>query len=276
MSTRELKIPVEGGQMHVTVDGAGEPVLLVHGIFASGYCWRHVAARLASDYTVYTVDLLGFGKSDMPPDADYSQSAQARRIHQVIEHLQLTHVRLVGHSMGGEISVIAVRENPEPIQQLALISADGFRPPFKNWQRKLLSGTWMSWFVRHTFDEKWFRRTIGTIAQDKTLFTSDVIEQYVMPYRRSEFPHAMRKLALDREGGFTPDSCRAIELPTLLLWGDSDLIVPRRIGDTYHALWPHAAYKVCTHCGHLPMEENPAWLVEQLQLFFQEGREQAS
>ncbi|TCP56029.1 pimeloyl-ACP methyl ester carboxylesterase [Tumebacillus sp. BK434] len=244
-------------------------MLLVHGLFASSYCWRLVAERLAKRYAVYAVDLLGFGKSDMPDDGDYSQSAQARRVLEVIRRLELSEVRLVGHSMGGEISALAASFDPTPFRQLVLVSADGFRPAFKRWQRRLLSGSWMGWFVKRRFDVKGFRRSISYIVADPAVYGSDVIAEYVAPYRREEFPLAMRQLARDREAGIGPELCRTIQIPTLLLWGDQDRIVPPRIGDRYRDVLPNVVrYRRLDNCGHMPMEEHPEWLTRELLTFF--------
>jgi len=267
MSARELRVPVDGGKMSVRVQGAGEPVLLVHGIFASGFSWNQVAPALSERYEVYTVDLLGFGNSDMPPDADYGQSVQAHRLHQVIGELGLRDVRLVGHSMGGEIAVHAALQAESPFKQLILVAADGFRPSFKRWQRTLLTGFWMDWFVRKTFDERGMHRSLRFMTYDPACFTAEMIEGYVRPYRRPEFPHAVRQMLQTRQAGLTPEMCRKIGLPTLLLWGEEDRIVPRRIGDMYHELLPHVAYRVCGQCGHIPMEENPQWFLHELLKF---------
>ncbi|MFD2172102.1 alpha/beta fold hydrolase [Tumebacillus lipolyticus] len=269
MSARALHLLVDGGSMHLEVRGQGEPVLLVHGIFASSYCWRLVAEQLAKRYTVYSLDLLGFGMSDMPPDIDYSQSAQARRVLQVVDQLGLSSVRLVGHSMGGEIAAMAACFDATPFSQLVLVAADGFRPAFKPWQRRVLSGAWMGWVVRRTFDEKGFRRFVRRIVTDPTVYGAEEIAHYVAPYRRAEFPLAMRRLAKDREAGIRPEMCSTIQVPTLLLWGEEDRIVPPRIGEQYRELLPNVVhYLTCPNCGHMPMEEYPEWLTRQLVSFF--------
>ncbi|ARU61252.1 hypothetical protein CBW65_09785 [Tumebacillus avium] len=273
MNPQVLNVDVDGGTLYVEKRGAGEPVFLVHGLFASSYCWRLVAEQLALRYTVYALDLLGFGKSDMPNDGDYSQSAQARRVLDVIGKLELQNVRLVGHSMGGEISALAASFDPTPFRQLVLVAADGFRPAFKPWQRRLLSGAWMGWLVKRRFDERGFRRSISRIVADPSVYGSDVIAEYVAPYRREEFPLAMRRLAHDREAGISPDLCSNIKIPTLLLWGDQDRIVPPRIGDRYRDVLPNVVrYERLNNCGHMPMEEHPEWLTEELVTFFEAKR----
>lgn len=264
---QEWMLDVDGGRLFVEAQGQGEPVLLVHGIFASGYCWRKVAAQLAAEYRVYSLDLLGFGRSEMPAEASYAQSAQAERLLQAVDALGLQEVRLVGHSMGGEIAVLAALRRPAPFRQLALVAADGFRP-FRQWQRRVLGGKWTSWVVRHTFDEKWFRRMMPLFSHDASPFTDEVIEGYVAPYRREEFAAAMRKLALDREEGLSPEAVGALQVPTLLVWGELDRIVPKRVGDVYAERLPAATYRTRAECGHLPMEECPEWLAEELVAFF--------
>nr|WP_236588317.1 alpha/beta hydrolase [Tumebacillus amylolyticus] len=264
-----MMVEVEGGRLKVCVDGAGAPVLLVHGIFASGYCWREVVPILAREYRVYTVDLLGFGESDMPPLADYSQSAHARRLHELIQKLNLHNLRLVGHSMGGEISVHALLQNPEPFAQCALVSADGFRPAFRGWQRRLLSGFWMNGFVRTFFSERGFARAVTRIVQEPQVFSSEIVQGYLKPYQRAEFPHAVRQLVRNREGGLDPARVASLpDLPTLLLWGDQDRIVPVAIGEQYRKLLPHADWQLLPNCGHMPMEEFPAETAERLLTFF--------
>jgi pimeloyl-ACP methyl ester carboxylesterase len=94
------------------------PVLLIHGLGASTYTWRHLIPALARNHRVIAVDLKGAGKSDKPLDEAYGILDQASLLKILVEHKSLSNLTVVGHSMGGgwhsPSHLISIELTPEP------------------------------------------------------------------------------------------------------------------------------------------------------------------
>jgi len=76
---------------------------MVHGFAGSTYTWRYLIPLLTDDYTIYALDVLGFGLSDKPPDGDYDMKSQGDLLIGFMDAIKLPSATLVGHSMGGVI-----------------------------------------------------------------------------------------------------------------------------------------------------------------------------
>src|SRR3712207_4455805 len=90
--------------MYFEKQGSGPPVVLVHGLGAYSFSWRNTVAALKADYTTYAVDLLGFGQSPSPGFPS-TMAAQADAVSTFIKAQGLVNPILIGHSMGGGISL---------------------------------------------------------------------------------------------------------------------------------------------------------------------------
>src|ERR671932_492735 len=86
------------------VIGGGPPVLLVHGWLSSSRIWEQLAPRLAQRFTVYTLDLSGFGESDKPLSG-YGVRNGSRVLYAFCAHYGLTHANVIGHDLGGAVGV---------------------------------------------------------------------------------------------------------------------------------------------------------------------------
>lgn len=113
---------VDGLSLHYLVEGRGPAVILVHGLGGFAESWRHNVATLADRATVYAVDLPGYGRS-AKPRARYSLTYFARALHGFVETMGLSHVSLVGHSLGGAVAVTYALTHPTRVERLALLSA---------------------------------------------------------------------------------------------------------------------------------------------------------
>jgi pimeloyl-ACP methyl ester carboxylesterase len=99
-----------------------EPALLVHGLGGSTNNWTDFTGLIRTAVDVRSLDLPGFGRSDAPPDRDYSIPAQARRVVAYLERSGRGAVHLVGNSMGGVISILAAAQRPDLVRTLTLLN----------------------------------------------------------------------------------------------------------------------------------------------------------
>lgn len=116
-------LQVEGHKLAYFDEGAGPPVLLIHGIPTSSLLWREIIPVLSRTHRVIAPDMLNYGKSDKPELADVSIAAQARLMVGVLDALGIARADVVSHDIGGGVAqIIAVRQ-PERVKKLVLSSA---------------------------------------------------------------------------------------------------------------------------------------------------------
>jgi len=107
---------------YVEIEGQGPDLVLLHGLGASSFSWRHNRARLARHFRVITPDLPGHGRSPAPLDADYRAEALVRGVVDFLDWQGLDTVALGGNSLGGGLSLVLAREHPARVSALVLLA----------------------------------------------------------------------------------------------------------------------------------------------------------
>ena len=103
--------------------GEGDPVVLIHGIPTSSLLWRNVMPVLAANHRVIALDMLNYGESDKPTDANVSIEAQSRTVVGLMQALGLGAADIVSHDIGGGVAQIIAVNHPERVRKLALIDS---------------------------------------------------------------------------------------------------------------------------------------------------------
>lgn len=137
---------VEAGRMHYVDEGAGDPMLMVHGTPTWSFVYRHLIREFSRERRVIPVDHLGFGLSDKPLDGDYRPQALARNLAAFVERLGLERMTLVVHDFGGPIGLSYATARPERVRALVLFN------------------TWM-WSLRGTSADRISRLMAGRIGR---------------------------------------------------------------------------------------------------------------
>ena len=229
-------------QLHYQKTGQGPPFLLIHGFASSAFTWRHIVDAFRDRYTVWTVDLLGHGQSPKPSCADYSIDQQADLIRQFIRSNQLQNLTIAGHSFGGGVTlrmaIDFVRDDPGIIQKIVLIGSAAFEqefPPFIKILRRPILGRILPRMVPPRLCG---RRAVHFACHDQTRITKDQIEGWASPMRAKGIHESLRKTALqilpanlDELVSRYPE----LDIPTLLIWGRHDPIVPLQVGEKLHS-----------------------------------------
>ncbi len=110
--------------------GTGNPIVLLHGIFADGTQWEKIAKLLQKEYRVIVVDVLGHGRSPRPKDAQYTPDEHAAALRNALVKIKATeNLTVVGYSMGGAVALSYCSKYPEGIEQLYLISTPFYLKP---------------------------------------------------------------------------------------------------------------------------------------------------
>lgn len=121
----------KGVKIHYTVEGQGEPVVLIHGFTATGplnWVAPGITKALAKDYRVITLDARGHGKSAKPHDPKKYGSEMVEDVVRLLDHLKIKKAHVVGYSMGGFITLKLAATHPERVQSATLGGSGWFRP----------------------------------------------------------------------------------------------------------------------------------------------------
>jgi haloalkane dehalogenase len=253
----------DGLRMHYVDEGAGEPVLLLHGEPTWSFLWRHAIARLvASGRRAVAPDLIGFGRSDKPADpAWYSYDRHVEWVTRLVHALDLRGLTLVVHDWGGPIGLRVAVENAERVERLVILDtgiAAGQAP----------SATWLRFraAVRHVGGAL----DIGRLVAAGTAhgLPDDVRAAYDAPFPTPEskagalaFPELVptepdhpSAAAMNR----VRDALREWRKPALVLWGAEDAVLPPDVARRFVELIPGAAGpRLVAGASHFLQEDAP-------------------
>ena len=241
-----------------------ETFLLIHGYGASTFTWRQWAPRLAARGHVLLVDMKGFGSAPKPDDGRYAPEHQAELVLRLVAERDLHRLTLVGHSLGGGVALLAalgLRERaPSRLDRLVVVSGAAYEqrlPPFV----KLAGHPRASSFLFRLLGPKLVvRAVLQSIVYDRSLVDDDQVRGYAAPLGANDAVRALidsaRQIRPERLEQLTA-RYPELRVPTLLMWGRHDRVVPLWVGQRLARELPNARLHVLDACGHLPPEELP-------------------
>lgn len=232
--------------------------LLVHGFLGSTFSFRKLAPLLAQKYQVFSLDLVGFGKSEKSRTFPYSYDSYATLIIQFIKSMGLRNVIVVGHSMGGQVALYSARLLPEWISYLVLVGSSGYIHKANRLAALLSYFPFTSWGVKRWLGLHKVEDILKNTFYKDSLITSEMIEAYQTPTTDSNFPYVLMGLLRNREGDLTQDDLKAVKQPTLIIWGEQDEIVPIRVGLKISQDLPCSQFVSLLDAGHQVIEEKPS------------------
>jgi pimeloyl-ACP methyl ester carboxylesterase len=252
--------------------GAGEPVLLVHGITTYSFLWRNVLPRLENAFDVVAPDLLGCGDSDKPLDVSYALRDHADRLRDFVVGLGLGRVHFVGHDLGGGIGQIFAVRYPELLRSLTLVNtvAYDFWPvqPIIAMRTPILRQ-----FVMAAVDLGAFSHIVrrGVFHRDRV--TPELMAYFMKPLATPEgrkaflhFAHCLDNRDLTSIAG----ELGRLAVPTLVIRGDADPYLSARIAERLHAEIPGSRLERIAAAGHFIQEDEPQWLADTVARFVRE------
>jgi len=259
--------------------GSGPVLLLIHGMAGTYETWRAVIEPLARHYTVLAPDLPGHGSSE-PGGGDYSLGSLAAGLRDLLITLGHERATLVGHSLGGGIAMQFAYQFPEATERLVLVSSGGLGPEVNPVLRAAaLPGADL--FIAATAVPG--RIAGSTLARGLAaigLRPSADIEEVARGYasladgdRRGAFLATLRGVV--GTGGqrvHAGDRLYLAEgMPTMIIWGKSDRIIPAHHGEQAHGAMPGSTLEVFDDVGHMPQLEAPGRFVAALERFLEEA-----
>ncbi len=240
----------------------GSAVVLVHGLGGFIENWMHNVDALAKQHRVYVLDLVGFGRTDKPPVKDVYLLVQF--ISDFMDTLKISKATLVGNSLGGGLVLQFALQFPQKVEKLVLVdnAAMGrdviidFRVCSLPWLGELLIKP----------SPKGMERLWKQIVYDQNLVTPELIK---LGYELGSLPGANKTLLSVLRAGVNLGGQRGkltkalikdlgtIKVPTLVVWGRDDRIIPAAHAQVAVSKIPGAKLHVFDSCGHMPMFEYP-------------------
>lgn len=260
---------IDGVRIHYQERGTGTPLVLIHGFTSSTYSWKDVFEPLSKNFRVIAVDLKGFGFSGKP-DGDYTRRAQATLVAHLLDYLKIEKAWLCGNSMGGEIALNVALANPQHVAGLILIDSAGVNMPGSGslapryLQLPVVGRILTALALR---SDKLVRQGLEKSFYDRTKVTNERVANYYRPLQtRGGQLAAVRARTQWNQFPIEADLGR-IKLPTLIIWGAEDQLIPLAAGRKMNSLIKDSKLVVLDNCGHLPQEEMPGRVVGEMTNF---------
>ncbi|MEV5899904.1 alpha/beta hydrolase [Streptomyces sp. NBC_00015] len=258
---------VHGYRRAFRMAGEGPALVLIHGIGDSSQTWAELIPDLARTHTVIAPDLLGHGASDKPR-ADYSVAAYANGLRDLLSTLGIESATLVGHSLGGGVAMQFAYQFPERTERLILVSAGGVGREVNPALRLVsLPGAHLALSALRLPGARF---QVGLAVGLMKLLDTDLgqdapdllhlVDALPDETARNAFIRTLRAV-VDWRGQVVTmlDRCYLTAgMPTMLLWGDRDSVVPVRHAYGAHEAMPGSRLEIFEGAGHFPFHSDPA------------------
>jgi pimeloyl-ACP methyl ester carboxylesterase len=245
------------------------PILLLHGFGASLDQWRNNFAELAQQRPVYALDLLGFGHSQKAATV-FNTDLWSAQVHDFWQTWIGCPVVLVGHSLGALVALNNAVQYPQMVDRLVMLTLPAAREELLSGWMETLSRTMERVFstpllIRPLFylvRQPWLiRKVLRGIYQAPERVDETLVEQFVRPTAERGAARTLCYLVRSRtELQFTPETKKLIPqltMPTLLLWGQVDTVIPPAWGEQVAPLNPHVTFRVIPQGGHCFYDDQP-------------------
>ncbi len=274
MAVPEMRtVRIHGHRRAFVTAGDGPVLLMIHGIGHDHRTWLPVLSTLSKRFTVIAPDLLGHGSSDKPR-CDYSMGGFANGMRDLLTVLGINRATVVGHSLGGGVTMQFAYQFPERTERIVLVASGGLGKSVNPLLRALsLPGADTAISVATapgirqaaTAAMRGLRATGLTYAQDFES-VSDIYNNLADPGARRAFLHTLRGV-IDRRGQAISMIDRAYlarGMPTMIVWGERDMVIPVKHAWAAAQLLPGCRFEVLKEAGHMPQEDAPLRFAEVL------------
>jgi pimeloyl-ACP methyl ester carboxylesterase len=264
-ASRYVDLP-GGVRVHYRDEGPsnGPAFLLIHGFSASLHTWEPWVQRLGDEYRVISLDLPGHGLTRAP--AGYQASIEAFRdvVRDFARTQQLERFTIVGSSMGGNVAWEYALAYPEQVEALVLVDAAGWRETSAAADQgpvifKLLRNPVLGPLLRDLDTTRLIRQGLQASFADASLVDDAMVERYASLSRAPGHRDILLQMTLNfaERAPATPERLAALSMPTLVMTGDTDRLIPPEHAQRFKDAIPNAELIVFENTGHLPQEERP-------------------
>ncbi len=251
----EYEIKTIGGKFKYIEEGAGEPLILLHGLFGALSNFKELFEHFSKTHRVVIPMLPLF---DM--GLETGVGALAKHVRRFIEAMEFEKVHLLGNSLGGHVGLIYTLNNQDKVHTLILTGSSGL---FEN-------GMGETYPKRG--DYEYIQKKTELTFYDPKVATKELVDEvYSIVNNRLK---AIKVIGLAKSAirNNLSDELREIKVPTCLIWGNNDTVTPPMVAEEFHRLLPNSELHWIDECGHAPMMERPKEFNEVLSEFLERNK----
>jgi pimeloyl-ACP methyl ester carboxylesterase len=256
-------VDVAGMNVHMRDEGVRDdpsPIVLLHGTAASLHTWEGWVAALKSRRRVIRFDLPGFGLTGPSPDGNYTIENYVRFVTAMLDKLGVRHCVLVGNSFGGYVAWATALAQPHRVDKLILVDAGGYvlaasLPPigFRVAQLPVINRLFEKTLPRSLVDS-----SVRAVYGDPSKVIPELVDRYYELTLREGNREALAQRFVQARSGELASRVPELKLPTLILWGGRDSLIPLEAAARFHREISGSQLVIFDDLGHVPHEEDPA------------------
>ena len=274
LDLQDRYMTVRGVKLRYRPAGKGEPILLLHGLGASLEQWEWSQPGLSSRHEVVALDLPGFGRSQSPPRDQFGLDHMVNLLGGFIDAMGWQSATVIGNSMGGLLAISMALNLEGRVSRLVLTGSAGLGRDL-GWPLRV---AWLPCLGEAILPFMKLRPlvhySLRRLFSDPSRLPNRMVDVSAYNYKRrsirSNFLHAIRigvSLSGQRDSINFRDQLDKIRVPTLLIWGREDGVMPLEHGKIAHQLIAGSKLTVIDDCGHVPQIEHPGRFVDEVEHF---------
>jgi 2-hydroxy-6-oxonona-2,4-dienedioate hydrolase len=246
------QVEVFGQRIHYLEAGSGPNVILLHGLGADANNWVMNTAALAKSFHVFVPDQIGFGESDKPP-INYRVGTLVDFLDGFYKKIGITKATVVGNSLGGWAAMAFTLAHPDKVERMVLVDSAGYsfeklgtpKPTME-----ILDGLNPSTVAGS-------KAVLALILANKSLATNQAAEQLLTTHLRNRDGYTIERFieSVYRGEDVVDGKLGGIKVPTLIIWGRQDALVPLAAGQLLSTEIAGSQLVILDNCGHIPQFE---------------------
>ncbi len=267
-SSKFITLP-NGTNTHLRDEGNLEAptIVFVHGHSEDLHTWDKLMKNLERKYRIVRYDLRRHGLTGPAPDNEYKIENYVSDLSMLVDHLEIETFVLLGHSMGGRISLKYSMANPERVNGLILLSASGApreektSPPMA---LRLMKNPFGRALIKRIWSPNLAKKSLMDMVHDESLITDYEVERM---WDFSRYPGNMEAMFREFSNNWPDFKSKDFEnfaIKTLLIWGKEDTVCPTSMGEWYHAHLQNSAMVQVPKIGHNPQFECPDTISDEI------------
>ncbi len=259
---QQKNISVNGMNISYLDEGAGETLVLVHGIPTSSFLWRYMIKELSDNFRMIALDLPGFGDSDPPLNNNYSISNYATMFKSFLDAMSIEGATLICHDFGGPVAMTCALRYPEKFNRFVIL--DTFLnkdiPPM-SFSMKVVKVRPFGEFFMWLWGKSIVKMGLQEGLKNKSLVTDEIVSRYYFSKLNTDKISAtvlgLLRTDYEKDLLFVENSLHKISKPTIIIWAEDDVYLPYSLGEHIYKNITGSEIVQITNCGHFLQEEKP-------------------
>ena len=234
-------VELDGMNVHYRISGdTGETIVLLHGTASSLHTWEGWTDELSKYYRVVSFDMPGFGFTGPEPNGVYTRERYVQFIDDMLVKLNVDSCYMAGNSFGGYMTWSYAVKHPEKVKKIAILDAGGYprgdQPTPISFKLQKLD--WLKPVLTHLTPKALVRKGVKVVYYDESKVTEERVQRYMDLLLREGNRAGLMGKTMQIKYDYV-DEIKLVQCPTLIIWGDSDMLVNVDAAPRFHADIPN-------------------------------------